>query len=251
MKAGPKHYPHPPCRALPGRSLQPNGASHPASGTRLRRAVDLGASTSPGGPDGKGQAKGQARSARGEPRQILTVIKCDRAYTWYMTIALVALIVAACSLIWNIVTALHAWRTNMPSIKLDVRNFSSEELQTNLRNRGGSAIAITKISVIRYMRVKHKKPASPHPIYREYWQTIWEIPEGHRKDDVEGPSLPFTIAGYHNQEWSLHNWRPLPPHETQKARIDRISVVVELGTGKVVEKRIRKAAVKRAVSYLT
>jgi hypothetical protein len=44
-----------------------NGASHPASGTRLRRAVDPGDLCQPSGPDGKGQAKGQARYARGEP----------------------------------------------------------------------------------------------------------------------------------------------------------------------------------------
>ncbi len=36
-------------------------------GTRLRRAVDPGDLCQPSGPDGKGQARGQARNARGEP----------------------------------------------------------------------------------------------------------------------------------------------------------------------------------------
>jgi hypothetical protein len=41
----------------------------PLGGTRLRRAVDPGDLCQPSGPDGKGQAKGQARNARGEPSQ--------------------------------------------------------------------------------------------------------------------------------------------------------------------------------------
>jgi len=36
-------------------------------GTRLRRAVDPGDLCQPSGPDGEGQARGQARKARGEP----------------------------------------------------------------------------------------------------------------------------------------------------------------------------------------
>jgi hypothetical protein len=38
----------------------------PLRGTRLRRAVDPGDLCQPSGPDGEGQARGQARSARGE-----------------------------------------------------------------------------------------------------------------------------------------------------------------------------------------
>ena len=45
-----------------------NGASHPrCARTRLRRAVDPGDLCRPSGPDGEGQATGQARNARGEP----------------------------------------------------------------------------------------------------------------------------------------------------------------------------------------
>jgi hypothetical protein len=39
----------------------------PLRGTRLRRAVDPGDLCQPSGPDGEGQARGQARRARGEP----------------------------------------------------------------------------------------------------------------------------------------------------------------------------------------
>ena len=39
----------------------------PLRGTRLRRAVDPGDLCRPSGPDGEGQARGQARNARGEP----------------------------------------------------------------------------------------------------------------------------------------------------------------------------------------
>jgi hypothetical protein len=38
----------------------------PLRGTRLRRAVDPGDLCQPSGPDGEGQARGQARSARGK-----------------------------------------------------------------------------------------------------------------------------------------------------------------------------------------
>ena len=39
----------------------------PLRGTRLRRAVDPGDLCQPSGPDGEGQARGQARNARGKP----------------------------------------------------------------------------------------------------------------------------------------------------------------------------------------
>jgi len=39
----------------------------PLRGTRLRRAVDPGDLCQPSGPDGEGQARGQACNARGEP----------------------------------------------------------------------------------------------------------------------------------------------------------------------------------------
>ena len=41
----------------------------PLRGTRLRRAVDPADLCQPSGPDSEGQAKGQARSARGEPHR--------------------------------------------------------------------------------------------------------------------------------------------------------------------------------------
>jgi hypothetical protein len=46
----------------------------PLRGTRLRRAVDPGDLCQPSGPDGEGQARGQARSTRGEPLQHLAKI---------------------------------------------------------------------------------------------------------------------------------------------------------------------------------
>ena len=47
----------------------------PLRGTRLRRAVDPGDLGQPSGPDGEGQARGQARTARGEPQRISWVRK--------------------------------------------------------------------------------------------------------------------------------------------------------------------------------
>jgi hypothetical protein len=53
-----------------------NGASHPRyARTRLRRAVDPGDLCQPSGPDGEGQAEGQARDARSEPPQLGTAIR--------------------------------------------------------------------------------------------------------------------------------------------------------------------------------
>jgi hypothetical protein len=60
------------CRALSG--LAPPASTVlriPLRGTRLRRAVDPGDLCQPSGPDGEGQATGQARNARGEPRSRL------------------------------------------------------------------------------------------------------------------------------------------------------------------------------------
>jgi hypothetical protein len=43
----------------------------PLRGTRLRRAIDPGDLGQPSGPDGEGQATGQARISRGEPPELL------------------------------------------------------------------------------------------------------------------------------------------------------------------------------------
>jgi deoxycytidylate deaminase len=52
----------------PGWLLQPQRCfASRWRGTRLRRAVDPGDLCQPSGPDGEGQARGQARNARGEP----------------------------------------------------------------------------------------------------------------------------------------------------------------------------------------
>jgi hypothetical protein len=51
-----------------GWPLQPQRCSASRwRGTRLRRAVDPGDLGQPSGPDGEGQARGQARNAHGEP----------------------------------------------------------------------------------------------------------------------------------------------------------------------------------------
>ena len=46
----------------------------PLRGTRLRRAVDPGDLCQPSGPDGEGQARGQARNARGETSQFRDLV---------------------------------------------------------------------------------------------------------------------------------------------------------------------------------
>jgi len=46
----------------------------PPRGTRLRRAVDPGDLCQPSGPDGEGQARGQARNARGETSQFRDLV---------------------------------------------------------------------------------------------------------------------------------------------------------------------------------
>ena len=52
----------------PGRPLRPQRCfAFRCAGTRLRRAIDPGDLCRPSGPDGKGQARGQARQPRGEP----------------------------------------------------------------------------------------------------------------------------------------------------------------------------------------
>ena len=48
------------------------GLRVPLRGTRLRRAVDPGDLCQPSGPDGESQARGQARSARGELKRVAT-----------------------------------------------------------------------------------------------------------------------------------------------------------------------------------
>lgn len=143
-----------------------------------------------------------------------------------MPVALLALIVALCSLIWNIVSALRSWRISLPLVKIAVSAINGsdgQEAGIDVQNRGGSPVAITSISI---------------------W-TEWNM----RKTDVEGfgisadvhnkqlpgiagPRLPFTLNGRHSQDWIFDDgW---VQRMKKEARTKKILIEVRLATGKSV-----------------
>ena len=94
-----------------------------------------------------------------------------------MTIALSALVIALCSLIWNVVTTAHSWRANTPSIKLDLRTVWPR-IEINVRNRGGSPTAVSSTRLIvsyktrrRYRAPSRRPKRSRRPLHRWIDQT--------------------------------------------------------------------------------
>lgn len=161
-----------------------------------------------------------------------------------MSIALWALIIALFSLIWNVVTAAHSWRADMPSIKLDLRKASWYQMEVNLRNRGGSPVAVSRIELIVFYKTRHDQKIG----WRHRTWTIATPNDLLSPVDISGPGLPFTILGYHNQEWKIPKdirnvfWEN---RASRGVRIINISIRIDLATGKQIRKKLPRRMIGR------
>jgi hypothetical protein len=114
-----------------------------------------------------------------------------------VTIGLAALIIALCSFIWNIIDAVHSWRTSAPLVKVTLTSEHSEgyeALGINVRNIGGSPIA----AVALYVWFEHSMRS----------KRGWELNAGNDSDarddrEIIGPLLPVTINGHHAERWKF------------------------------------------------
>jgi hypothetical protein len=153
--------------------------------------------------------------------------------------ALSALIIAILSLAWNIVAALHSWRSSTPKIKLRLAQIFYRQgsgLNVNVMNKGGSPIAVIDIKVWDQWSTTMgalKGDAYTSGRTLKTFSKKYGIGDPHGRD-VDGPDLPFTIDGYHSQEWEFGNsWI-----KGIDAYRGKFLIEVALSTGKVVGKKV-------------
>lgn len=161
-----------------------------------------------------------------------------------MSIALAALILAVGSLTWNIVSTLYSWKFSRPDIEVIAiprMSRDADYLDVEVRNKGGSAIGVTKVIVYYDFEGWWQRKYLPG----RYWLQLKGSGSGlgpirgpSGKEDVRLFYTPFTIQAYHSETWRfdraelLRRWTDYQDH-TKKLRID-----VWLATGKTVRKRV-------------
>src|ERR1700738_4769162 len=107
-----------------------------------------------------------------------------------MSIGLIALIIAICSFIWNVISSLHSWRASMPAVEIRLRGVWPN-IEVTILNRGGSPVLISQVSIIVVYRRHGVKRSGTFPIY---------IPDSRGNSAALKTSLPFTVQGYHNHQ---------------------------------------------------
>src|SRR5579864_1319590 len=112
-----------------------------------------------------------------------------------MIISIFAIVIALCSLIWNVISAIRSWRLNRPLVKLELS--SERRLRSHLRivfqdtrdlcievqNRGGAPVAVTAINI----SIEDKEGWISKLGSGIDGNSASEIP------GVKGPPLPFAV----------------------------------------------------------
>jgi hypothetical protein len=146
-----------------------------------------------------------------------------------MSIALVALVIALASLMWNVVSTAYSWKLNKPAIDI----FAGPEFEgerdffaVDVRNTGGSPVGIKEVYV--------------HYTYEGWWKRRW-LPR--RKGWLmwvgtgQGIGVTLedcTIQPYHNQKWEFDKYELLRKRERFPNPPKQFLVQVRLATGKSV-----------------
>ena len=105
-----------------------------------------------------------------EPVLILSQLAVSRPTNRAVTVGLAALIIALCSSIWNIIGAVHSWRTSAPLVKVTLTSEHSEgyeALGINVRNIGGSPIAVVAALYVWFEHSMRVPPVFPNEIVVE------------------------------------------------------------------------------------
>lgn len=150
-----------------------------------------------------------------------------------MTVALAALVIALCSLIWNVIAALHSWRTGIPLVRLTLSAEVSdnyEGLGVNVRNIGGSPIAVTSLAVWSQYSRRSKKG----------WQITSDESydkDQEERDGISGPLLPITINGHHSERWKFDMVMRLNSQVASNFP-KRLVAEAELATGRVAKEKL-------------
>jgi hypothetical protein len=125
----------------------------------------------------------------------------------------------------------------MPSITIDSKFSTWPHIIVNLRNIGGSPIGVARIALV--VSYAGRGKSSLRGPQAQKWAIL--IPD-HKGDmlGTSGPSLPFTISGYHSQRWEFGKElaEMFKKSASNNAGIKNVLIHVELATGKVVKKRL-------------
>src|SRR5215813_10150675 len=110
-----------------------------------------------------------------------------------MALSVVALVIALCSLIWNIISTIYTWAIGRPHIKLSLGSSETGPptviwVEINVANTGGSPISVQSVSV-RWQYNRRSRVGSQ----------IRSAPD--EGSGTTGPSLPYTLDAYHAQFW--------------------------------------------------
>jgi len=156
-----------------------------------------------------------------------------------MAVSILALIIALCSLLWNIISALRSWRMNRPQIQLatscinttyerffGIKKTDTQSLGVDVQNIGGSSIAITSIYI--WWKWENGGERDGDGIGAE---------SGKKAPGVKGPPLPFVIGSYNSQEWVFGDERTKLIIKNASS-VKKVLIEVRLATGETVEKQL-------------
>jgi hypothetical protein len=164
-----------------------------------------------------------------------------------VSISFIALVIALSSLVWNIVSSLHSWRTSTPAVKLRLVGFWPN-IDLNVLNKGGSQVSIAQAGVVvRYRLYWRNSRGSSRGIWAVY------IPDGiGGMAGALGTSLPFTLSGYHSHKFKFSGtqlngfWDMALKAPAESAKLTKVFIMVELGNGKIIRKKLHKSHFKSA-----
>lgn len=163
-----------------------------------------------------------------------------------MSIALVALIIATGSLMWQVVSTVYSWKFSKPAIRVEARpNLDlahGRSLAVNIINTGGSAIGIKEMQVCWWSYLKARSNTT--------WETwLWKLRNRLSKDappvsfsrircEPEGPDFLHTVPPYHDATW-FFNLNPIRERwRNSRTRPKDIVIRVRLSNGKRIDHKV-------------
>ena len=118
-----------------------------------------------------------------------------------MSLSVIALVIALCSLIWNIISTAYTWAIGKPSVRLTASSKLAEDrtevlLQIAATNIGGSPVGIRNVSL--WWQFDRRSRTGVH---------IDSTPDANV--GTYGPALPCTLTANHAQRWQFDVMRYL------------------------------------------
>ena len=152
--------------------------------------------------------------------------KYASVYTPGVAISIAALVVALCSLMWNVTSTWRTWRMNSPLVKMKITVVyysDSPSLRIEVQNNGGSSIGISAIYIWSQLDDNGQGDLG-FQIRREVAGKRGRI------SGVKGPIPPVTVDGHGAQAWVI---KPTLVNELlDTSHTASILIEVQLANGK-------------------